>query len=71
MLPVSKRPGSLTYQFRTAQGRLCCQGNDVQLLCEACKTKAWAMISEEPAAAGNGPSAATSSVSGDVARSGR
>jgi hypothetical protein len=70
MLQVSRRFGSLTYQFRTAEGRVCCQGNDIQLLCDSCKAKAWAMIPEDQAAA-IGPSAAASAVSGDIARSGR
>jgi hypothetical protein len=34
------RGKALTYEFRTAEGRVCCKGNDVQLLCDSCKAKA-------------------------------
>jgi hypothetical protein len=46
----------MTYEFRTAQGRVCCKGNDFRLLCDSCKAKA-AMISQETTATGSAPPA--------------
>ena len=41
----------MTYEFRTAQGRVCCKGNDIRLLCDSCKAKA-AMTSQGTTATG-------------------
>jgi len=30
----------MKYEFKTAQGRVCCSNNDVRLLCPSCKAKA-------------------------------
>jgi hypothetical protein len=36
-------PGkTMIYEFRTVEGRVCCKGNDFQLLCDSCKAKATA-----------------------------
>jgi hypothetical protein len=48
------RGKAMTYEFRTAQGRVCCKGNDFQLLCDSCKAKA-AMTSQGITATGGVP----------------
>jgi hypothetical protein len=30
----------MTYEFRTADGRICCQSDDLSCLCDSCKARA-------------------------------